>query len=289
MSTSSPAPRLREDIAAIQEKRRLLEQILDVSKAIAHMQDSLDSVLILGLASKDLPEGALGLYSALSVSLRNLPVNQIKEYLVNLEMIIKSQLETILQYAKIDFGSDEAVNILYRASDAAEQIPIQLLEEFKRTVQTTLSLRVLLRKRGVATPGSPLAVPAEVIQQQLEQLDVQEQHQRDKIQHEIVETRDNINRILDNPDYPENMKLRLRDVGVKLDKDLLSLEKGASLNALSFVTNTNKLTRLEELTEAALNPSDQPVTSNKLSFTQAASRWLNSPWNVTWSQIKKEN
>ena len=290
MSNSSTEAQLREDITAIEEKRRVLEQIVEIAKAIENMQDSLDSVLILGVASKDLPEGALDLYSSLSDNLRNLPVNKIKEYLVNLERLIKNQLDRILQFSGVDFSSDEAVETLYLTSDESEQSPLQLLEDFRRTAQTAVSLRVLLRKRGVATPGSPLPVQKQVIHQQLAQLDVQEKQQRGKIKHKIVEMKDDISHMINNPAYPEGMKKILWEVQANLTKDLQSLERGAPLSTLSFVTDADELTGLEEeqpeveeITLTAL--PDEP---EKMGFSAAASRWLNSPWDVSWEEIKKE-
>ena len=289
MSTSSPDTQLREDISAIEEKRRVLEQIVEIAQAIEHMQDSLDSVLILGVSSKEMPEGALDLYSALSENLRNLPVKKIKEYLVNLERIIKNQLEKILHFAGIDFASDEAIETLYLASDGSEQSPLQLLEEFKRTAQTAVSLRVLLRKRGVATPGSGLPVPAETIHRQIESLDVQEQQQRGRIKHKIVEMQDDIGRMIDNPGYPEGMKQLLQEVRANLNKDLQNIDKGAPLSALSFVSDADELSGLQEPPEAATSLPVQTVETDQTGFSAAASRWLNSPWDVSWNQIKKQD
>ena len=217
-------------------------------------------------------------------------MNKIKEYLANLERIIKNQLGRILQFSGVDFSSDEAVETLYLTSDESEQSPLQLLEDFRRTAQTAVSLRVLLRKRGVATPGSALPVQKQIIHQQLEQLDAQEKQQRGKIKLKIVEMKDDISHMINNPAYPEGMKKILREVQANLTKDLQSLERGAPLSTLSFVTDADELTGLEEeqpeveeITLTAL-----PEEAEKTGFSAAASRWLNSPWEVSWEQIKKE-
>ncbi|MES9981698.1 MAG: hypothetical protein ABW107_23550, partial [Candidatus Thiodiazotropha sp. 6PLUC5] len=87
---------MQNDIAKLEDKRRILQQIVEITNAIEGMQESLSSVLVLGVPSKDLPESALNLFSSLSESLRNLPVKQIQVYFNNLETLIKSQLEKIL-------------------------------------------------------------------------------------------------------------------------------------------------------------------------------------------------
>ncbi|MCU7854945.1 MAG: hypothetical protein KZQ79_04505, partial [Candidatus Thiodiazotropha sp. (ex Lucinoma borealis)] len=93
MSSKSDNDTMQADISALESKRLILQQIVDITKAMESMQDSLNAVLVLGVASKDIPEDALNLYSSLSDSLRNLPVNKIKVYFNNLELIIKSQLD----------------------------------------------------------------------------------------------------------------------------------------------------------------------------------------------------
>ena len=154
MSTKPQDPKLQQDIAAIEDKRRILEQMVNIAQAIEHLQVSLESVLILGAPSSDLPEEALNLYSSISDSLRNLPVNKIKEYLKNLEAIIRRQLEQILHFSGTDLTADDSVELLFLSSDGSDQTPLEMLEEFKRTAQTAISLRVLLRRRGVASAVS---------------------------------------------------------------------------------------------------------------------------------------
>lgn len=289
MSTSLHESALQEDISAIEEKRRVLEQIVDITKAIEHMQDSLESVLILGASSKAMPEGALNLYSALSDNLRSLPVNKIKEYLDNLGIIIKNQLEKILQYSGIDFSSDEAIEILYFSSDASEEKPVVLLEEFKKTAQTAVSLRVLLKKRGVATPGSPLPVPQDVIHKQMEQLDAQEQQQRVKIKSKIVEMKDDIVKMIENQDYPDSMRQILLGVQDNLEKDLNNIESGGKLRNLSFVTDAQELTGIQGPPQEEGKAQLHTKQKEDIGLYEVASRWLNSPWDVTWKDIKESD
>jgi hypothetical protein len=42
MSTSSSDTQLREDISVIEQKRRVLQQIVEIAQAIKHMQEGLD-------------------------------------------------------------------------------------------------------------------------------------------------------------------------------------------------------------------------------------------------------
>lgn len=280
-------PELQRDVANIQEKREVLQQIIDIAKAIENMQDSLDSVLVLGVPSKDMPDCAMEMYGTVSEALKSLPVNKLKEYQENLERLVKSKLDTILKYAGADFESDDSIESLTLSSDDEAQSPLELLEDFKRTAQTTVSLRVLLRKRGVATPGAKLPVPKDVIAGQLEHLKVQEQQQRTKIKGKIEEMQEDVQKMIDNPSYPQGMKDMLEGVQANLSNDIERLAAGAPLGNLSFVVDAEEIVaagvedEVEEIEITDVAPDDGNV-----GLADAASRWLNSPWDVSWDDVK---
>jgi hypothetical protein len=241
MPASTQNQDLKQDVSALERKRRTLEQIGDIIRAIETMQESLNAVLVMGVASKDLPEEALDFSSSLSRSRSNLPINRIKDYYANLEIIVKKQLNRILNYSDIDFSSDEDVEFITLSSEADAQSPVELLHAFKRTAQTAVSLRVLLCKRGVATPASVLPATAEVLQQHLTHLNQQEEIQRGRIKHQIKEMQADIVRMIENPGCPDAMKVMLRDMAGNLDKDLQLLVRGERMDRLSFVAGTEEI------------------------------------------------
>ncbi|MES9861432.1 MAG: hypothetical protein ABW157_19965 [Candidatus Thiodiazotropha sp. LLP2] len=274
---------MQNDIAKLEGKRKILQQIVEITNAIEGMQESLNAVLVLGVPSKDLPESALNLFSSLSESLRNLPVKQIQGYFNNLETLIKSQLEKILHYSGLDYSQDENIEFISLSSDDEEPNPLDLLDEFKRTSQTAVSMRVLLRKRGVPTPGSPVPVSPEVIKNQLGELDKQEKQQRDNAGQKIDEMKADVESMLANPVYPDEMKEILKGVISNLDKDKQLLTSGASLNKLSFVTESEEIVGVDEVAvEESIEITVVPEPSNSDGFSDRASRWLNSPWDVSW-------
>ncbi|MCB1870480.1 MAG: hypothetical protein KDI49_00405 [Gammaproteobacteria bacterium] len=286
MSTKPQDPKLQQDIAAIEDKRRILEQMVNIAQAIEHLQVSLESVLILGAPSSDLPEEALNLYSSISDSLRNLPVNKIKEYLKNLEAIIRRQLEQILHFSGTDLTADDSVELLFLSSDGSDQTPLEMLEEFKRTAQTAISLRVLLRRRGVASAGSPLPVARETIEQQIALLEVEEKKQRSNVRQKVSEMKDEIAKMIENPAYPEGLKEILKGVRRNLEKDLNSIDKGHKLSSLSFVTDAGEITDIQEVScdESA---SADAAQEQERSLSESARLWLNTPWDVSWEDVRQ--
>ncbi|MES9972212.1 MAG: hypothetical protein ABW092_19435 [Candidatus Thiodiazotropha sp.] len=293
MAPDHDADALQADISSLENKRQILKQIVDITKAIESMQDSLNAVLVLGVDSKDIPEDGLNLYSSLSDSLRNLPVSKIKQYFNNLELIVKGQLEKILRYSGLDYSGEESIEFISLTSEENDANPFDLLDEFKRTAQTAVSLRVLLRKRGVPTPGSPIPVSPSLIKEQLKHLETQESQQRAKAKEKILEMQVDVKAMLENPNYPDAMKQVLQGVVDNLERDTILLEKGASLNKLSFVMESEEVLSVEETNiEVAevevIEIGGVEDVQTEVSFSAAASRWLNSPWDVSWDDINND-
>lgn len=282
---------LQQDISRIDEKRKVLEQIVEITQAIEQMQDSLNAVLILGEPSSDLPPEAAKLFQDLSGRMQNLPTNQIKDYLQKLERVINSQLEEVLRYSGFDFDSDEAIEILTLSGDSAdsETSPIEMLRDFKRTSQTAVSLRVLLKKRGVSTAGAVISVPKQVIEKQFKALEEKEQQQRKKVKEKVVEMKEDINAMIENPDYPDAMKEVLNGVLDNLDSDIKLIESGGKMDKLSFMMDTEEITEAvqqeDEVEEIVL---ETPGEAKKRSMADKANEWLNSPWSTSWKDIKDE-
>ncbi|MES9993345.1 MAG: hypothetical protein ABW098_15455 [Candidatus Thiodiazotropha sp.] len=286
MTADKTRDAMQADIASLESKRQILQQIVEITRAIENMQDSLNAMLVLGTDSKEMPEDALHLYSALSDSLRNLPVSRIKQYFNNLELILKGQLEKILSYSGLDFSTTEGIEFISMSSTESELSPFELLDEFKRTAQTAVSLRVLLRKRGVATPGSPIPVTPAQLKQQLRHLEVQEGEQRTRAKEKIVEMQEDVKTMLENPSYPDAMKQVLKGVVDNLQRDIGLLERGAPISKLSFVMESDEILGVEEeaVTEEIeiVGAVEEPAD---MSFSATASRWLNTPWDVSWGEI----
>ncbi|MCG7893350.1 MAG: hypothetical protein JAZ19_00580 [Candidatus Thiodiazotropha taylori] len=286
MSSNDPLNQsMQNDIAKLEGKRKILQQIVEITNALESMQESLNAVLVLGVASKDLPEDALNLYSSLSGSLRNLPIKQVQLYYSNLETLIKSQLEKIMQYSGLDYSKDENIEFISLSSDdeEASENPLDMLDEFKRTAQTAVSMRVLLRKRGVATPGATIPVSPEVIKRQLVDLDNQEKQQRKEAGEKIQEMQADVQGMLDNPDYPDGMKEILKGVVSNLEQDKKLLNAGASLCKLSFVAEAEEIVDVQDVeVEETIEITGVAEPADESDFSERASRWLNSPWDVSW-------
>lgn len=289
MTTSSNQTELKKDISSIEAKRKVLEEIVTIAKAVENMQESLESVLFLGLPSQDLPKEALELYGLLNENLQSLSVNQIKEYVTNLERVIKKQIGRILDYSRMDLSSNKAIEVFYAGNHGEDENPLQLLEEFKRTAQTTVSLRVLLKKRWEYTEGSPLPVSEALIQKQIEQLDAHDKKLRIKVKTQIVEMKQELDKIIHNANYPDAIKDLVIKVQKNLNKDLASIESGGELSRLNFVIDVEEISGIQMPSAEDTEPAQKRKGKKEVGFTEAAHRWLNSPWDVSWNDAKKSD
>lgn len=280
-------PGIKQDIANLEQKKLLLKQVIDVARALETMNEGLDSVLNLEVHSKDMPQGALDLFGTISEHIKSLPTARIQEYQANLERLVQGQLQQILAFAGIDFARDDAIELLTLSTEDQPRTALDLLTEFKRTAQTTLSLRVLLRKRGVQTAGTRLSVPRATLEAQVERLQAEEARQRVRVDEKIVDMQSDVERMIANPAYPDGMKQLLGEVLDGLRHDRERLRAGAPLASLDFIAGTEEIVAapVEELTAPApaVQQADDPAPR---SFTDRASRWLNSPWDVSWEDLR---
>lgn len=280
-------PGIKQDITRLEQKKLLLQQVIDVARALETMNEGLDSVLNLEVHSRDMPQDALDLFGTISEHIKSLPTARIQEYQANLERIVQVQLQQILEFAGIDFARDDAIELLTLSTEDEPRTPLDLLNEFRRTAQTTLSLRVLLRKRGVQTGGTRLAVPRDALEAQVERLQAEEARQRVRVDEKMVDMRNDVEAMIANPAYPKGMKQLLGEVLEGLVHDHARLRNGAPLASLSFVTGS------EEIVATPVDEAPDPDPANagadepeQRSFTDRASRWLNSPWDVSWDDLR---
>ena len=102
--------------------------------------------------------------------------------------------------------------------------------------------------------GSPLPVARKEIEHQITRLEWEEQKQRGKIRLKISEMKVDIERMIDNPAYPDGLKEILRGVSRNLENDLKNIDLGVKLSSLSFVTDADEITGIQDISTDAAEP-----------------------------------
>lgn len=276
----------KRDVSTLEQKRQVLERLVVITRVIDDLQQSLDAVLLLGIASKALPDDALRLYDSLRPDLRNRATAELKEYYNNLEIIVRKQLNRILSYSGVDFSVDDEVDSVNLSGSGGQQSSVEVLRAFKCTAQTALCLRVLLRKQRVATPGAPLPASPQVLDQYLSHLQEQERRQRDRIKQVTVELRQALLGMIANSAHSDALKAMLRKVVGNLDQDLRELARGTSVSRLSFALGSRAAASAVAGVAVAFKAEEAYPAVEPPGFSRMAARWLNSPWKAYWKSVK---
>jgi hypothetical protein len=274
-----------------------------ITRATERMQDSLKSVLILGQPSTSIPEGMLKYYHILSNKVKQKPTEKVRWYLNKLEELIKSNLQGIIKLTLQEQDAPDTGQSSEQEADDYSDEAMTLLSEFKRQSQTAVALKILLQQRGIYTSGTVIKASVQQIEGHIKRLEKREEIQRKKLQAHIAEMHVDLNVMLKSDKYSDDMKRVFRKVIVDLESDKQAIERGGRINdlQLSFEmveTGVERNNSPEEVqqkvvdeTEEYLEEIDQNGTTDKESdkrgFFRTLLKWLNTPWKVSWSDVRK--
>ncbi len=301
----------------IRDKQRLLKRLIIITRAIERMQDSLNSVLILGKPSTDIPDGMLKYFHLLSNKIKQKPTEKIRQYLNQLELTIKSNLQEIIKISMLDHYAGSVGPASNGAEKPYSDEAMYLLREFNKQAQTAVSLKILLLQRGVHTPGTVVKVPVHLIKGQLKHLAKKEEIQLNKIRTHVSDIQNDFESMLDSSEYTDEMKDMFRNVITGLKNDQRAISQGVRIYQLAFsfekiktgddkqhiMQPSNKQEEINsvDLPEEMDQPDDvdQPEEIGKSEdmhtyprkhvFFRTLFKWLNTPWSVTWDAIKRKN
>ena len=289
-------------IELIKEKRQLLKRVVLITRATERMQDSLNSVLILGKPSTNIPESVLKYYHILSNKIKQKPTEKISWYLETLEELIKTNLQGIIELTLEEHQvspSTPSDQVEEGYSDEA----MRLLNEFKRQSQTAVALKILLQQRGVYTSGAAIKESVQQIEGHIERLERREEKQRQQLRTQISEMHADLSSMLKSDQYSDDMKKVFRKVMADLENDQKAVEQGERIDKLqlSFEVVETGIDKKEveatvqqqvtAETEEYLEEFDQKemveTSFNIVGFLKTLYKWLNTPWSVTWGEIRK--
>ncbi len=290
-------------IESIKDKRLLLKRVVMITRATERMQDSLKSVLILGKPSTSVPKGLLKYYHVLSNKIKQKPTEKISRYLTKLEDLIQGNLQEIISIAMLEHEVPETDKDSEQAEDGYSDEAMDLLIEFKRQSQTAVALKILLQQRGVYTSGTRVKIPVQQIEEHIQRLEKREELQRIQLRTHIEEMHADLGAMLNSDQHSEEMKKVFRNVMADLENDRKAIELGTRIDQLKLsfeVVETGEETKTDSAeaqkqvvaeTEEYLEEFDQEVSGDnaptKRGFFRVLFKWLNTPWSVSWDDVKK--
>jgi hypothetical protein len=288
----------------IRNRRSALERVLKLAIVIEQLNNTLEGVLISGEVGGALPQQAARFYDQLTEYYRSLPNEVVQKLLGNLELGVSNNLQPILQITRIASGSDESLSL-----PGDEEDPSLFVNEFSENTKLLVGLRILLYKRGVPTRKLHLELHRHTIESRVRKLVDQERRYRDHVRAEIGVLQNDVAVLMATP-QPLNRSMRetLEQTYQDLNIAREHLDSGGSLSEIPVLVETIELSsepmnceefrsefKSVELPEAPQIPEveqkpkphelEEPV-EQELGFWETLKKWLNTPFKVSWSDIK---
>ncbi|MCG8428818.1 MAG: hypothetical protein MI754_15800 [Chromatiales bacterium] len=275
-------------LKAIEQRRLLLRRVVAVARAVQQMKKGLKAVLFLGVPADKLPGDVRRFFKGVAGQLKRQSTDKVLDYIERLERLIKQDLDLVIHYSEMDLEQVDEIDL--------PDDTLNLLREFKRRAQTSVSLRMLLQKRGVSVPEPAVSLPVEKIRERLDDLETKEKIQRKKAVEQMRLMQEDLTRMMKEPGYTEEMKKVFSTVIAGLERDLKAIASGISLDKLPFsfeqVDNPRAKQPVDYIDPAAKpiveKTAEQASEPQQEGFFKRLIRWLNTPWSVTWERIKRE-
>lgn len=286
-----------EELHAIHEKREALLRVVKITQAVERLLKGMQAVLLLGQSSSAIPKQAIKAYESLSSKTAMLPTKQLKLRLDKLDAYVLGVLERILEIAGIDHELlEQSITDPHEEVKAGDTETGQLINDFRRSAQTSVALRVLLRERGATSPALKFSVPQNIIQQHIGELSTREETCRKQIEVNIESIQQATQGILLNENASDELKATLKLIQKNLQRDLKHVKAGKSIDDMPMMIEVVELQDHYQLdepadtsnqqTEALKQDLQESTSLGKPGFFSRLKRWISSPISVCWKDIK---
>lgn len=281
-----------EEIRLIKQRRKSLDYVIKFTLGISRLQKSLESVLLLKKPTTDIPRDLLKVLGNISDNVANLPSNELMKRLTRIEESIQEDMNTIMgitnQPDTIDASNSNQTENITRNLQS-------LINDFRRRINTAIVLKLHMRTRGMDVAETTVPITAEELVSQVSKLVVEEKKCRTKTKDELKTMDNQMEIILNNEDCPEAMKNYTNQLRQEIKKNIEHLNKGKDIEKMPYVveiiqmgedqTTKSQATKVPENSTATEETMTKP-NNQKLSFYNKLGKWLSTPWNVKWKDIK---
>ena len=300
---SSPdVPLPSKELHLLRSKKETLQNVIKIARALTRLHQSLQAILLLGCAASKAPKHAMRFYAALSEEAKHLPANILQQDLQAVDRLVRQDFASILAIA-----DDNDTHFPLGAAPAVAaplghegMLVHKLLDEFRRRAQTAVSLRIILRERGIATARFVLPVPEAILQKQIEALEKKETHYKARIRTDVIAMQADVEALLKNAAFPDAIQHELRQTQQGLQQNIEHIDAGLDLDNLPFpielVESTEAIHSKNEFagTEIKSAAIQKEATRSRasapapLGFFRKLWLWSTNPMREPWSKIGTE-
>ena len=294
--TCTESKNIPDELVSLEHKLDTLEGVMKIAQSIERLQEGLQSVLLLGKSSSQISKSAIQTFQNLSEQTKILPTLKLQSSLVNLDKIVQLRLAKIMSLTNDGNTQENTLQIIQLAgvhNDHDEAYINQLLNDFRRSAQTAVALRILLKERGTFTKPIDLTINKDSITQQLQDLKQQEKSYREKVVKGICDLQEDAILIFKNTNLPLESRKIAKTMYDFLQKDLVHIKAGKKIEDMPMAIEI-----LDEQHSAEIILEDEiskPVGTKQEpknpvpppQFRKKLWRWLTTPTDVTWKDVNK--
>ncbi len=260
-------------------RKHALEQMIMAADRVERLHSGLQAAVQMGKPTNMIGKSALRFYEGLSESIRVQPSIKIRELLKQLEARMAASLQMVMEYA--DKESEQALD------SAVEDEVNNLINNFRRTSWTAVSLRILLNERGESTSAAVLPVEQAKLREKASEIAEKEKNCRVKVEADIEKVRSDASDMLKIPGLPDAMRDMLRATVSQMDENLNHVRSGKSIESLPHTVEVVELSEEMEIQPIAVEEKPQQQSTGKgAGLAGQLDNWLNSPWDVSWDEAK---
>jgi hypothetical protein len=287
-----------EELRLLGEKRAALERAVRVAITIERMHHGLQAAACMGKSTASIPKKILASVDELDEAIKIMPSQKLFVSLRRLEKAITSRFALIMQLAELD-----EEQLIDEAAEDVHEIEATL-KEYRKKAQTAIALKVLLHTRGEITKPLALSVSADDIRHRLSELGARQTACRLKVKKEIISLLSETDRILKRPDLPDEMREVVRASQNDCNLNLAHLAAGNGVLTMpvpiEIIQIDDRALPLigQELLESAeiespsidesASSAAAPRKKGRPGFFYKLSRWMSTPSNVSWADVKRD-
>jgi hypothetical protein len=297
---------ISEELKALEHKKCALEKVMKIARAVEQLRYGLESVVLLGKPTGSISHQAMHVFEALSEKIRIQPTKKIQECVVKLNATIANNLNAVIELARPE-NEAELHEQVTADSELAEHID-KLIQDYRKSAQTAVALRVVLRERGVPTAPIKWSINVDQIRNQITQLNEQETHYRKKVKSELILLQHDALAIANNTQLPQQTRDSAAHMHSMLQKDLQHLNAGKDIASMPFFVEVVELQEKNTGEPKDANPGETPspvernplphspnaavssphIPKHKPGFLNKLWRWSTTPPSVTWQDIDQQ-
>ena len=281
MNAQKPNHNPSETLQTVTDKRLALESLINITCSVQNQHKALSEVALAARPSQQFPKKIVSYFKAIEQHMAGTDSTGLLQKLEIVEAAINRSIGKLLNLAKI--------NVNQLRNDEINNIDIDsfknFIDDFKRRTQTSLALRFILKKRGMAIAPFKVPLPQESIAAQIDALKEKERkcvkQIRSEIQVIIKDTQDLL--LLDQ--LPPEIRKELENVKKAMQVNIEHLDNGGSVTE---IPNVFEIITLESEPAYTSDQSSKEENSNTKSVTAETSE-IESPTQPSATSVENND